>query len=497
MHSSGAGCCCSRATILYCRPKGHLILLFFRKAHGARATLVMLPVHGRLLMSVTAISSRITAGAPLLLLATFAGGCGSGESERATDATTAPPVRVEAALAACEEMGRGTALPLQVDTVATGLEVPWDLAFLPDGRILVTERGGTIRLLESDSLVAEPWAEIDVAAVAEAGLLGIDVPPDFDETGHVYVLLTHQDVPAGPVSRVVSALQRRLARLLHPEWGQVWENRVVRFSDRGNGGEDATVIVDGLPSGPLHAGGALRFGGDGSLFVGIGDGGHPPAAAEWSALRGKILRVDAEGRAAPGNPREGSPVYALGLRNPQGFDWDPGTGAFFSIDHGPTGLETEDFRRDGDELNRIVPGGDYGWPAVSGMWEGGGFETPLVEWTPAIAPAGMAFVNAPGSAWHGDVIVTGLRGRQLKRVVFARTEPAGAEASGASGIHPTRALCQETLFEGDFGRLRGVRSGPDGALYFTTSNRDQRGLPDPDDDLLLRLTPPGAPEPPG
>jgi glucose/arabinose dehydrogenase len=367
---------------------------------------------------------------------------------------------------------------LTFDTVATGLSVPWDLVFLPDGRILVTEREGRIRLIQDGTLQSEPWAELHVAHVAEAGLLGIDIPPDFESSGHVYVMKTYQDLPQTRAGRLWAAVLRRVvpSGLRHEE--PVWNNRVVRLSDRGTRGTDRIVLMEGIPSGPIHAGGALRFGPDSLLYLGIGDGAQPEAARDPNSLRGKILRIDPAGRPPQENPFPGSPVLALGLRNPQAIAWDPVTGEAYAIDHGPTGLAREGYRQHKDELNRVRAGGDLGWPSVAGRWQGGGFETPVAEWTPAIAPAGLTFIQDPESPWHGDALVTGLVGEQLVRLVLNR----------GVGPHPeVELLCQEETLVGEFGRLRAIRSAPDGSVYLGTSNRDQRGRPGADDDLLLRV----------
>jgi len=406
------------------------------------------------------------------------GGSDPGQLPSAAAITLAP------ALPICSAIGLASPSPLVIDTVASGFVVPWDLAFLPDGRILVTERGGTVRVIDGEGLRDEPWATFEVTHVAEAGLLGIDLAPDFAESGHVYLTMTHEDVPAGAARQIVAAISRRISRFFDPDRGQVWTNRVVRMTDEEGRGVEPVVVLDGLPSGPIHAGGALRFGPDRMLHVGTGDGGVPDRAPRESSAGGKILRFDP---LMPGAPDRSVPTLASGFRNPQGLAWLPSTDAMpdaslLAIDHGPTGLAREGFRRHQDELNHIVPGGNYGWPAASGMEEMAGSRLPLVEWTPAIAPAGLAVIDLPGSPWHGDALVTGLRGAQLRRIVLDRTTvPDGLAAT-----------CEEALLTLDYGRLRAIRAGPDGFLYVGTSNRDQRGTPGADDDVLLRITIPAG-----
>jgi glucose/arabinose dehydrogenase len=276
-----------------------------------------------------------------------------------------------------------------------------------------------------------------------------------------------------------AALGRWFAGLVGSDAGSPWRNRVVVFEDRGATGVPVDTLVEGLPSGPVHAGGGLRFGPDGLLYLGLGEGGNPPLAQERTSQRGKILRFDDAGAPAAGNPDPASPLFALGLRNVQGIAWDPVSGAMLAVDHGPSGLEREGYRAAQDELNRVVAGANYGWPVVSGAWEGEGFTGPIAEWTPAIAPSAITFVDRPGSPWHGDAIVAGLMGNALYRVVFERADASG-ELVGVA--------CQEPLFSRTLGRVRAVRVGPDGFVYLSTSNRDQRGVPRPGDDLLLRFS---------
>ncbi|HEV2735750.1 MAG TPA: PQQ-dependent sugar dehydrogenase [Longimicrobiaceae bacterium] len=339
-------------------------------------------------------------------------------------------------------------------TVASGLEVPWDLGFAPDGRIFVTEREGRIRVVENGRLRPEPWAELDVEAVGEAGLTSIAVAPDFARSGAVYVLGTFRG-----------------------EGGL--ENRVVRLVDRGGRGADPRVVVGGLPAERVHAGSALDFGPDGMLYVTTGDARQPPRAQDPRSLAGKLLRYRPDGSVPPDNPFGGSPVYALGLRNSQGIDWNE-EGELFAAEHGPSGFANEGDREGHDELNHLRPGGNYGWPEVAGLAGGGRFAAPLAAWTPAVAPAGLAVYRGDAfPAWRGDAFLGALRGEQLIRV--------GLERSGGGW----RASGQEALFLGELGRIRAVRMGPDGALYFTTSNRDGRGDPREGDDRVLRVVPRG------
>ena len=388
---------------------------------------------------------------------------------------------------------------LAIDTLARGLEVPWDVTFLPDGRALVTERPGRIRVATPDGrLLDEPWAELDVLAVDEVGLMGIDAAPDFEETGHVFVVLTRQDLGSG-VGRVLRAVGRRLVRLFDPGAGYTVRLEIVRLTERavnegtlgGGEGTEATTLAE-LPSGRLHGGGALRFGPGGFLYVTTGDTAEPELAADSDALRGKILRYAYDaGEISPAGTGEGA-IWAGGIRHAQGLAWHPTNAevdgrnesdrdsedahVMYLIDHGPTGLPQEDGRTGNDELNRVTPGADLGWPDVAGGKVGEGLTPPVATWNPAIAPAGLEFYTNSGASWYGDAFVTALRGRSLRRLEMT------PEASAPVG-------CEEVLLDGTHGRLRLVRQAPDGSLWVGTSNRDGRGRPSPQDDLLLRISP--------
>jgi quinoprotein glucose dehydrogenase len=367
---------------------------------------------------------------------------------------------VLASLAGCagapSELRRAeTTHGVAVDTVARGLDVPWGIAFAPDGRIFVSERAGRIRVVERGVLRPEPWAVLEVARRSEMGLMGIALAPDFARSGALYVVGTFD---AGDDRR---------------------ENRVVRFTERGGRGVDPAVVVGGIPAARYHAGAALAFGPDGMLYLSTGDATSPWDAQDAGSLAGKVLRLRPDGGVPADNPVRGSPVYASGVRNPQGLAWHPDTGHLFAPDHGPTWLPQEWFRSGRDELNVVLPGGNYGWPEVAGDLGGERFIRPLVEWTPAIAPGAMAFDRgAVFPAWRGNAFVAALRGEQLVRVVLQRA------ADARTGW---RAVASEPVLAGRLGRIRAVALGPDGHLYLTTSNRDGRGERRPGDDLLLRI----------
>ena len=330
--------------------------------------------------------------------------------------------------------GAAVAAEPRVEVVARGLEVPWALAFASDGRLLVTERPGRVRLVKGGRLVAVPLATLAVAAVGEAGLMGLALDPAFAENGYVYVCYT--------ASR----------------GGRTLVNRIARLTLRDGGAAEERVLVDDLPGAPIHDGCRLKFGPDGKLYATTGDAAEPQLAQRLDSLAGKILRLNPDGTVPADNPFPGSPVYSLGHRNPQGLAWDR-SGRLLAAEHGPTGH---------DEVNHIRPGRNYGWPAVTGAGGDPRYADPLLEsgddtW----APSGIAVLGE-------DLFVAALRGRRLLRVRLGPTLEVLRTASLLAGTH---------------GRLRDVVVGPDGALYVTTSNRDGRGWPASDDDRILRLPP--------
>jgi glucose/arabinose dehydrogenase len=331
---------------------------------------------------------------------------------------------------------------LRLETVVDGLVVPWALAWAPDGRLFFTERPGRVRVVEQGALREEPVAMLPASqSTSEGGLMGLALAPDFATSGALYVYYTY-DGAGGPRNRV--------SRL--------------RLSD-GQAG-DETVILDGIPGAGVHDGGRIAFGPDGKLYVGTGDARQMNAAQDPAALAGKVLRLNPDGSVPDDNPFPGLLAYSLGHRNVQGLAWRPGTGQLYAAEHGPTG---ENGWCCHDEVNLIVPGGNYGWPQVTGMAGDPRFLDPVVEsgggsWP----PGGLAFDTA------GDLWLASLAGGQLWRFVLTGDGAAVAD--------------RQQLVAGEYGRLRALALGPDGALYLATSNRDGRGRPGPSDDRILRLS---------
>lgn len=251
---------------------------------------------------------------------------------------------------------------------------------------------------------------------------------------------------------------------------------VVRFKDlpaqAGEGGSisDITRIVSGIPAARFHAGSELAFGPDGKLYITTGDATERDLAQDLDSLAGKILRVNDDGSIPDDNPFPGSPIWSYGHRNPQGIAWNS-AGEMYETEHGPSGF---DGPGGGDEVNKIEKGGNYGWPLVSHDKTKEGTIAPLLVFTPAEAPASALIYSGKLFPQFKDNLFFGaLRGENLMRVSL----PGGA----ARGF--------QRLFHEEYGRIREVVEGPDGAIYFTTSNRDGRGDPAPEDDRVFRIIP--------
>jgi glucose/arabinose dehydrogenase len=395
------------------------------------------------------LAQTVAVGFGLLIGAAVLGGCTGPAGPPATpgSATPGPATPVPAAPAnprpaPTATPGRApiTEIPVvrlvgRTDLV-TDLDAPWGLAFLPDGRALVTLRDeARVLLIDPDggaTDVVGPGAW-DLAATTapggEAGLLGVAVAPAGGaHAGEVYLYRT---TAAG--------------------------NEVVRATFDGVSLSRLTAVLDGIPEAANHDGGRLAFGPDGFLYVTTGEAENPQNAQDPDSLGGKILRITADGAPAPGNPTPGSPVWTRGHRNVQGLGWAP-DGRMFASEFGQDAF---------DELNLITPGSNYGWPQVEG--HGGtllGFTDPLLTWPPADAsPSGLA-VTAEG------VYLAGLRGERLWRVPLT-----------AAGVGRPQAL-----LAGELGRLRAVALAPDGSLWVVTNNTDGRGVPRAGDDRVVRIT---------
>jgi glucose/arabinose dehydrogenase len=325
----------------------------------------------------------------------------------------------------------------RVSTVASGLEIPWEIAFLPSGDALVTERPGRVRLLTAAGrLRPAAIAYVPVSARGEGGLMGLAVDPAFARNRFVYLYYT-----------TAAGMRLQRYRYVH--------ERLIR----------ETSLVDGIAAGSVHDSGRIAFGPDRRLYVSTGDAGQPELAQDPGSLNGKFLALmPAQYR---GDRAVRPQIVSLGHRNAQGFDWQPGTGRMYATEHGPSGFDGEE---GWDEVNAIVPGGNYGWPRVYGA-DQRPYLAPVRIYGEPLAPSGATFVTH--GAWRGDFVFACLRGQQLRRL----------DLRDGQVVHDAPALA------GRYGRLRTVVNAPDGSLYALTSNRDGRGTPRAGDDRILRIEP--------
>ncbi|QXU53171.1 sorbosone dehydrogenase family protein [Rhodococcus sp. LW-XY12] len=334
-----------------------------------------------------------------------------------------------------EHSASETATPRVTGIVASGLDTPWGVAFLPGGSALVTERN-TGRIVEiTDGEVREVGRVGETLAQGESGLLGIAVSPTFDTDRFVYLYVTTGS-----------------------------DNRVLRAVFDGTTLAEPEVILDGIPAGRIHDGGRMIFGPDGMLYVATGEAGRRELAQDPNSLGGKILRITGDGEPAPGNPDPASPVYSLGHRNVQGLAFDD-RGRLWASEFG---------QNDVDELNLVTAGANYGWPVVEGAGGSDEFVDPVLTWPVSQAsPSGLAWFE--GSLWMAT-----LRGERLWRIDVQDTDVQDTDVQGT-------AATATDFFVGEYGRLRTVVATPDGSLWLTTSNRDGRGSPAGDDDRILRI----------
>lgn len=342
--------------------------------------------------------------------------------------------------------------PYRVEIVASRLQAPWSVVFTPDGRIFFTERPGWVKVIEHGKVLPEPVLVLrDVAASVKMGALGMAVDPGF-ATNHFLYLAYNYD-----------------------SGKEKYRLRVLRYREAQNRLGEPHILLEGMPAYRNHTGCRLRFGPEGCLYITTGDANEPPLAQRLDSFAGKILRLNPDGSIPTDNPFVGrtnalGAIWSYGHRNSQGLDFQPGTGALFASEHGPD---------HGDEVNLVVKGENYGWPIIHHRLSRDGMRTPVLEFTPSVAPSGASFYR--GSAFpelKGKLLVGCLRGEGILRIGFDGTTPVSCAR----------------LLHFKYGRIRDVTEGPDGYIYFTTSQFDPpEGTPRPDYDLILRLVPKSAP----
>lgn len=344
---------------------------------------------------------------------------------------------------------------VKVESWIDNLDIPWSLIFLPDGRALVSERPGRIRLVKDGKLQPSPYAKIDVHHSGEGGLMGLALHPEFPQKPFIYAMHTYKK-----------------DRDIY--------NRVIRLRDNGETGVFDRVIIDRAPGGRFHNGGRIAFGPDGMLYITAGETFTARLAQDLNSPGGKILRVTPEGSIPGDNPFKNSPVYSYGHRNPQGLAWDPDTGALFESEHGPSG---EYFLRGNDEINIIVKGSNYGWPEAVGAPGKKPYIDPLIVWKKTTPPSGITFYRDEKLAHlRGDLFAATLGSEALIRIRMKRHD-------NKYTVSRIERWFTDEDDNSRYGRIRDVVGGPDGFLYFISNNTDGRGRQRPGDDHIYRILP--------
>ena len=324
-----------------------------------------------------------------------------------------------------------------VEIIAEGLQAPRSIDISKDGRIFVSEKRGSIRVVDNGTLLTEPVGDIKAENIGDAGLLGLTLHPNFTQNHLFYVYYTYSN-STGLFNKVLMLTESN--------------NRII----------DSKTILDGIPGDEYRDGGRIKFGPDGKLYVSTGDASIPELSQDLDSLAGKILRTNEDGTIPQDNPFSNSPVYAYGFRNVQGLAWAPNSGALYSSDQGGAG---------NDELNLISPGKNYGWPheECNSSDDDNRYTPPVLCFNPSLEPSGIAFAFSNKLGYQNHLIVATLKGSHLRDIDFD---------SGS----------QNTILVG-YGRIIDLVESEDGSIFVLTSNTDGRALPQQGDDKILRLTP--------
>ncbi|MGI0022063.1 MAG: PQQ-dependent sugar dehydrogenase [Nitrososphaeraceae archaeon] len=324
-----------------------------------------------------------------------------------------------------------------VEIIAEGLQAPRSIDISKDGRIFISEKRGSIRVVDTGTLLTEPVGDIKAENIGDAGLLGLTLHPNFTQNHLFYVYYTYSN-STGLFNKVLMLKESN--------------NRII----------DSKTILDGIPGDDYRDGGRIKFGPDGKLYVSTGDASIPELSQDLNSLSGKILRINEDGTVPQDNPFSNSPVFAYGFRNVQGLAWAPNSGALYSSDQGGAG---------NDEINLISPGKNYGWPheeCNSNNDDDNRYTPPLLCFNPSLEPSGIAFAFSNKLGYQNHLIVATLKGTHLRDIDFD---------SGS----------QNTILVG-YGRIIDLVESEDGSIFVLTSNTDGRALPQQGDDKILRLT---------
>jgi glucose/arabinose dehydrogenase len=329
--------------------------------------------------------------------------------------------------------------------VISNLYVPWSIVFPTPDSMYIAQRSGEIVYYKNSQKQADFYKFSEISSTNEEGLMGMVLDPNYPNSPYIYASLAYEE-------------------------GNQMFVKVVRLTDINNQGQDVIILLDKIPAAKFHAGSRLRFGPDQKLYITTGDATKKEIAQDINSLGGKILRMNKDGSIPDNNPFSNSYVYSYGHRNPQGIDFDPISGVLFSTEHGPSLF---DGAAGGDEVNRILPGKDYGWPKVSHTESTPEAINPLLVFTPAVAPASGVFYN--GDKYpnlKNTFLFGGLRGEGIFVVYLDETRE--------------KVKSYEKLNINE-GRIREIAVSPDGYIYFSTSNRDGRGNPNDKSDQIFRL----------
>lgn len=319
----------------------------------------------------------------------------------------------------------------KVELIASNLDIPWEIEFLPDNTFFITERRGIVWQFDKDGKNKRQVLQLtDISHIGEGGLLGIVNHPKHSTNGLTYLYYTYSS-------------------------GK--KNKVVRYKHISDSLVQDKVIIDNIPGNANHNGGRIKFGPDGKLYITTGDSENPSTSQDKNSLAGKILRLSDDGAIPADNPF-GTAVFSYGHRNPQGLAWDQ-DGGLWSTEHGPQAY---------DEINRINPGVNYGWPDIKGDGQKVGMERPLIHsGSSTWAPSGAIIKDK-------TLYFTGLRGGAIFTLDITSPLPKNEPVAH---------------FKNEFGRIRTINLGPDGYFYILTNNRDGRGIPASGDDRLIRIHP--------
>ncbi len=338
---------------------------------------------------------------------------------------------------------------LDTTIIAKGLIVPWEILWSPENELWVTERGGKVLKINPETKERKELIEIQVTEEGESGLLGMALHPDFPSTPWVYLVYTYTQA---------SSIKERLTRYTYQQ------DQLV----------DEEILIDNIAGNNYHIGARLIFGHDGKLYMTTGDAGNTSLSQNQASLSGKLLRINPDGSVPDDNPIQGSYVWASGLRNSQGLDFSP-TGILYSSEHGP---------QSDDEINILEVGRNYGWPDVKGMCDNpseadfcsnNNVREPIQVYTPTLALAGIAYYQHSAiPEWNNSLIVTSLKAGKLLILHL--------DEQGMNVVKTT------TFYDNDFGRLRDVCVSTDGRVFIATSNRDGRGSPKSNDDMIIEIS---------